>query len=111
MQATNRASRTGGISGPMSSWALPYWGAMSRWLTPAARASWKEAAAVSGSEAEGGPTEDGHRRQVSGSSESALFHAVNLVRCPGGAAAPQDPAAASRAASQAWSMVPKCMGL
>src|SRR5665213_1271834 len=50
LQATNSRSRTAGISGPRSSWARPYWGATSRWLTPASSASWKEAAVVSGSE-------------------------------------------------------------
>ena len=80
LQATNRRSRTAGTWGPTSSWARPYWGAMSRWFTPAASAAWKAASVTSGVErAEGGRAEDGDGRLVLGASEAACLHGAEGI--------------------------------
>ncbi len=55
---------------------------------------------------EGRTSEDGHRRVVTGTAEPPLFHEDSPL-----AIRPQPAEAASRAASHAVSMVPKCIGL
>src|SRR5262245_1039877 len=85
-----RRSRTAGMSGPITTSASPYCGAMSRWLTPAAIACSKPAAATSGVEAQKAapprtaielswPVRPRRRRSMAPSCPSGVCHADGMA--------------------------------